>query len=318
MAEGGDEHPERGGVEEPVGGGPPSRTPQQGPVLEEHGEPRRQTLDQRGDAVGVDEADPFRHRPDDPTGPCLSPRQQVEEAAEGAEEDHAHGGGHDDQDRCRRRRVPVQPGGDVEPVQDEESDQRQPEQHVEHDRRADALGAEGESGVGAAHAGLGEEAVAERGPRGRPPGGDVAEGEGGQVDPEQAEPLGTTGGEDRVGQLGVGGECGDLQQHAEGQIGDVDVRKGADLAAVTGDDGEDDVEDEEEDQHGSHAEADFTAHERAAVPPPRPRGSSSHRLVCRHGHHPPHVGTARPPGPAMLRMWPTGTRSQAGAWRTPR
>ncbi len=60
----------------------------------------------------------------------------------------------------------------------------------------------------------------------------MAEREGRLVDPEQAEPGGSTGGEHRVGELRVGRQCGDLQQDAEGQVGHIDVGEGAHLAAV--------------------------------------------------------------------------------------
>ena len=77
----------------------------QGAVLHQDGEPVGQPLDQRGGPVGVEEADAGGHRADDPAGPLLAPGQQVEEPAEGAEEDHADAGGHEDQDRCRRATV---------------------------------------------------------------------------------------------------------------------------------------------------------------------------------------------------------------------
>ena len=61
-------------------------------------------------------------------------------------------------------------GRDVEPVGDQKGHQGAPEHHVEHHRRTDPLGAEGESGVGTAHARLGEEPVPEGGPGAVPPG----------------------------------------------------------------------------------------------------------------------------------------------------
>ena len=133
------------------------------PVLHEDAEAAGQALDERGEAVGVEEADVGGHGVDDPAGPLLAPGEQVEEPAEGAEQDHADGGGHHAPgsrptwSRARGRR-------DLEPVGDEEGHQRAPEDGVEHDGRADALGAEGESGVGAGHAGLGQQPVAEGGP----------------------------------------------------------------------------------------------------------------------------------------------------------
>ena len=123
VAEGGHEHPQGCGVEEPVGGGPATGAPQQRPVVDQHGEPGSQPLDQRGEPVGVEEADPGGHGVDGPGGPLLAPGQQVEEAAEGAQEDDADGRGHQDQDRGRRRSVAVEPGRDPEPVQDQERHQ---------------------------------------------------------------------------------------------------------------------------------------------------------------------------------------------------
>lgn len=128
----------------------------------------------------------------------------------------------------------AEPGRDTESVEDEEGHEREPEEHVEHDRRADALGAEGEPGVGTGHPGLGEQPVAERCARGGPPGRHVAEGERGQVDPEEAEALRSTVRQHRVRELGVGGQSGDLEEHAECEVGDVDVGEGVDLAAVAG------------------------------------------------------------------------------------
>ena len=64
-----------------------------------------QPLDQRGEPVGVEEADVGGHGVDDPAGPFLATGQEVEEPAEGAEQHHADGGGHQHQDRGRRRPV---------------------------------------------------------------------------------------------------------------------------------------------------------------------------------------------------------------------
>ncbi len=44
-------------------------------------------------------------------------------------------------------------------------------------------------------------------------------------------------GQHRVGQLGVGDQGPDLQQHSEGQIADVDVSQGVDLGPVAGQEG---------------------------------------------------------------------------------
>ncbi len=72
----------------------------------------------------------------------------------------------------------------------------------------------------------------------------MAEGECGQVDPEKPEAGGPTPGENGVGELRVRGQCGDLQEHTEGQIGHVDVGERPDLAAMTDDKRQCDVEGE--------------------------------------------------------------------------
>ena len=310
VAEGGHEDPQGRRVEQPVGRGPPPGPPEQGPVVHQDGEAPGQALDQRGEPVGVQEAHMSRDGPDDPAGPFLAPGEQVEQAPEGAEEDHADGRGHQHQDRRRGRGVTVEAGGHVEAVEDQEGHQREPEEHVEYHCRADALGAEGEPGVRPGDPGLGHEAVAQGRARGGPTGRDVAEGQGGQVDPEEAEPARSPGRQHGVGQLRVGGQGRHLEQHAEGQVGHVDVGQRAHFGAVAGHQRQGDVEDEEEDEQGAHADPHLAAHERAAVPPPVPlRGGRRFglRSVCRGGLHRPHVGTARPLGPAMLRTWPTPT-----------
>ena len=199
------------------------------------------------------------HRVDDPAGPLLAAGEEVEEAAEGAEQDHPDGGGHHQQDGGRGRSVAVHTGR-PEPVGGEEGHQRAPEQPVEDDGGADALGTEGEAGVGARHPGLGEQPVAEGGSRGRPAGAHVAEGQGRQVDPEEPPSRRAAMGEDRVGELGVGHEGGQLEQHADRQVGGVDVGQGADLAAMAGQQRDGHVEDEQEDEYGADAEP----HARAA------------------------------------------------------
>jgi len=305
VAEGGHEDPERGGVEQPVGRRPPDGPGQQGPILHEHREPPGQALEERGEAVGVEEADVGRHPVDDAADPGLAPGEQVEEPTEGAEEDHPDGGGHHHEDGRRCRAMPLD-ARHPEPVGHQEADQGAPEDDVEHHGRADALGPEGEAGIGTGHARLGHQPVAERRPRGRAPGGHVAEGQGREVDPEQAEPGRAAVGKDGVGELRVGDQGGDLEEDAEGQVGHVDVGQRPDLAAVAGQQRNGDVEDEQEDEDGADAESDFPTHERSTVPPsavPVPAARFSLRHRCRLGHHRPYVGTAAPLGPAMLRTW---------------
>jgi hypothetical protein len=117
---------------------------------------------------------------------------------------------------------------------DEDADEGEPEEDVEHDRRADALGSEGEPGVGAGDPRLGEEPVAEGGGWCRAPRGHMAEREGRKVDAEEPQPAGTAVGEDGVGQLGIGHEGGDLEEDPEDQVGGVDMGQAADLGPVRG------------------------------------------------------------------------------------
>ncbi len=297
MGEGRHEDPQGGGVEQPVGRGPAHRPGQQGLVVHEDREPPGQPLDQRREAVGVEEADVGGHRMDDAAGPLLSPGQQIEEPAEGAEQDHPDGRGHHQQDGRGGRSVAVH-AGRPEPVGGQEGDQRTPEESVEHDGGADPLRAEGEAGVRTRHAGLGQQSVAEGRPRGGPTRADVAEGQGRQVDPEDPAPRRAAVRQDRVRELGVGHECGQLEQHADGQVGRVDVGQGADLAAVAGQQRDRHVEQEEEDEDGADAQADFAPHERPAVPPPTVPARARpppFRPVCRVGLHRQHVDTQERP-----------------------
>lgn len=300
------EDPQRGGVEEPVGRRPHRGPDEQRLVLHQHGEPAGQAFEQRREAVGVHVADVRRHPVDQAAGPLLAPGQQVEDDAEGAEEDHPDRGGHHDQDGRRRRPVPVGPR-DPEAVGHEEADEGAPEDPVQHHGRADPLGAEGEAGVGTGDARLGQQAVPEGRSRRRATRGHVAERQGRQVDPEQSEAVRSAVGEHGVGELGVGHQRGRLEQDTECQIGHVDVGQGPDLVAVAGHEWDGHVEEEEEDEDRADAEADVPAHERTAVPPSAAPGRTrrlSPRHRCRVGLHRPHVDTVRPCGPAMLRTWP--------------
>jgi len=151
VAECSHEDPERCGVQQPVCGGPSDRPPQQGPVLHEDGEPLRQPLDQGGRPVGIEEPDPLGDAPDDAAGPLLAACQEVEEAPEGSEQDHADSGGNDHQDRGGLRLASVMAGRGMESMGHEERHQGEPEDDIEHHGRADALGPEGESGVRSGH-----------------------------------------------------------------------------------------------------------------------------------------------------------------------
>ena len=152
-------------------------------------------------------------------------------------------------------------GRNMEAVGDQEGHQGEPEHHVEDDGRPDALGPEGEPGIRTADAGLGQQPVAQGRPRSRAARGDMAQREGGHVDPEDAEPAGAVAGQYGVGQLGVGGQGTDLEEDAEDQVGHVDMGQGVDLRPVAGQQREGDVEDEEEDEDGPHAQPDLAPHE---------------------------------------------------------
>ena len=95
-----------------------------------------------------------------------------------------------------------------------------------------------------------------------------------------------------MGELGIGHQRGDLEDHPEGQVGGVDVGEGGELGAMAGQQRKRHVEDEEEDQQRPDAQADLATDEGPPVPPPTVR-----LLVWLVGGHLPHVDT---PGPADL------------------
>ena len=223
MAEGGDEHPEGCGVEDPVGRRPSDGPSGERPVPHQRREPVGQALHQGRGAIGVEEPDPSGYAADHPAGPFLAPGQQVEQAPERPQQDHTDRRGHHHEDGGRLRLAAVVAGRGVESVGDQEGHEGTPEHDVQHDRRTDALGPESEPGIGPGHPGLGEQPVAQGGPRGGAAGRDVAEGQRGQVDAEQAEPAGSVGRQHGVGQLGVGHQGADLEEDPEGQVADVDV-----------------------------------------------------------------------------------------------
>ncbi len=220
--------------------------------------------------VRLDERQSFTDTADYLPGTLGPAGDQPCETTEHDEEDGADDGGGHDEDRAVGRRPPMVPDRHVEAMGDEDADKGEPEEDVEHDRRADALGAEGEPGIGARHPRLDEEAVAEGGGRCRATRGHMAEGQSRQVDAEEPQPAGAAVGQDGVSQLGVGDEGGDLEEDPEDQVGGVDVGQAADLGPVGGGQGQGDVEDEEEGEDGAHAEADFAASERPPVPPAAP------------------------------------------------
>lgn len=181
-------------------------------------------------------------------------------------------------------------GGCVEPVRQQEGHQGQPEDDVEHDGRTDALGAEGEPGVRPGDPGLGQQPISEGRPRGRSSRGDVAEGQGRHVDPEQPEPPRTTSRQYRVGELGIRDQGADLEQDAEGQVGTVDVGQGIDLGPVARQQGDGDIENEQEGEKGAYGPTNLAVDEGAPVPP-SPAGRR--RPVLGFGRHHAHVVTTR-------------------------
>lgn len=117
----------------------------------------------------------------------------------------------------------------VEAVKQEERDQGKPEQDVQYDSRADALGAEGKAGIGTRYTGLDQQPIAE-GCSGRgPPGRDVAEGQSRQVDSEETPAPGPATRKHGEGELRVGDQRPDLQEEADHQVRDVDVLEGGEL-----------------------------------------------------------------------------------------
>lgn len=95
----------------------------------------------------------------------------------------------------------------------------------------------------------------------------MTQGERGQVDSEEPQTRGSLAREHGVRELRIGPECGDLQEHPEGQIGHVDMGECTHLAAVVEDERKGDVEDEQEDDDGADAQSDVSSHEGPAVPP---------------------------------------------------
>ncbi len=237
-------------------------------------------LEEADQPVRFDEGQPVAEAPDRLAGAFGPTGEQPGETTERDEKGGADGGGGHDEDRAVGRSAPVVHDRHVEPMGDEDADQGEPEEDVEHDGRADALGPEGEPGIGARHPRLGEEPVPESGGGCRATRGHMAEGEGGQVDAEEPKAAGTAAGQDGVGQLGIGDEGGDLEEDPEDQVGGMDMGQAADLGPVRGGQWQGDVEDEQEGEDRAHAEADLAVAEWPPVPPPLPHRAWS---AARHG-----------------------------------
>ena len=184
-------------------------------------------------------------------------------------------------------------GRGVEAVHQKKGHQRQPEQHIEHDGRSDSLGAQCHAGVGTADPGLGEEPETQSGTRGGASRRNVAEGQGGHVDSEESEPLGSVRGEYGMGELGIGGQCPDLEEDAENQVLDMNVAEGTDFRPVTGQQRQGHVEDEQEDQDQPDTDPDLPSDERTAVPPPVVFGTPTRK------RHPAPSGWSRWRRPAV-------------------
>ena len=178
------------------------------------------------------DADPV----DEAIGLLLAPGEQQDQPAEDREQEHAENGG-----EAVVRVVAVQRDRDEE---------GQPEDDVEDDGRADALGGQAEGGRVARHVGIGEQAVADRRPGHGAAREDMAHGQGPHVDPEEPETAGARRGTDRVGELGVGGQGGHLDGGPEDQPEEVEVVELTELLAGAVQFGrEDDLDHEEEEQH---------------------------------------------------------------------
>ena len=93
-----------------------------------------------------------------------------------------------------------------------------------------------------------------------------------------------------MGQLGIGGQGGDFEEHSQRQVGDVDVGERRDLGPVAGQQGKGDIEDEEEHDEGADADAHVATDEWSPVPP-----SVVGMRACLFGHHRLYVPTPGPP-----------------------
>ncbi len=187
-----------------------------------------------GNPGRVDEGDVAREAHQALGGALTAPCQQQDRAGKEGQQDRAADGRHAVES--------------IHPRERDGDEESQPEDGVEHHRRADPLGGQAESCGAVVDAAVGEQAVAEGGTWSRTPRDDVGDGEGRHIDAKEPPPSRGVRGEHGVGELGVadkGGHFGHEGQHQEpdghlaeqvdGLAGRRDLRE----QEVLGDEGED-------------------------------------------------------------------------------
>ena len=275
MAEGQDEDPQRGGVEQPVGGGPDQRVGQQLPVAQQDHQPVGDLLDQSRHHVGLHERDVAGDALHQIGGLPLAPGEQQDGAGEEGDEDQAGDGG----EAVER----------VVPGERDRDQQGQPEDPVEHHGRAHALGGQAEGHRAPGHVEVDEEPVGDRGAGRRAAGDDVAHGQARHVDPEQGEAVRRAGGQHGVAQLGIGGQGDPLEDHPQHDPDHVDLPEQVDCLAGAGQLGQEEVLTDEEDGDDADGPLDLPGN------PALPSGGRSRPSRRRFGRrlvvHPHHAGT---------------------------
>ncbi len=161
-------------------------------------------------------------------------------------------------------------------VEEHRHQQCRPQDGIEHQRRAHALHAQGEAGVGSGHAGLVEEAVGDGCPRCGASRHDVAHGQARHVDPQQAGATRALVVQHRVGELAVGHPRRALEDDAGDHVGDVDPSQQVDGLAGAGELGQDQVLENEDEADRVETPFDLSAY------PPTPGDDS---VLRRHRGH---------------------------------
>jgi hypothetical protein len=197
------------------------------------------------DALLVEDGDAPRHRAHHLGGALLAPHEQHHQRREAADQHH-----------------PDQGGGQVQgvvarPAGRHRDHQPQPQEEIEHHRRADPLGGHGEGGVGAGQPRAGEEPEAERAARRRAARHHVAERQGGQLDAQQGEERRClAAGDHRPGQVRVAEDRAGLEHDPERDQPQVDAGQQAEGAARARDLGQHEVDHHEGDQQQLHEAPD--------------------------------------------------------------
>ena len=235
MPEGGDERPQRGGVEEPV-----ESRPTAAPVL--------RTV--RSWARCTTESPTWRTSRSRRSAPTRGMRRPTDRT-------DAHGplpaGGEGVRQHCRPEQGEQahQRGDDVDGMEAGQGDrhqQRHPQHDVEHDGRPDGLGRHGEAGVGALDALGGEQAVTDPGSSGRSSRDDMGDGRGGEDDPDDREEPGPAVGQERAGQLGVAHDGARLEGDPRHEPPDVELAEEMEVLARPHQLGDHQVFDDEQNQ----------------------------------------------------------------------